>query len=45
VIRVIINALSANAKTIDNTYKNHDAAGALTSTTKAVYERIRWAIG
>src|SRR5947209_2601368 len=40
VTQVIINVLSADGKTIDNTYKNYDADGNLTSTTKAIYEKM-----
>src|SRR6266571_2353207 len=40
VTQVIINVLSADGKTIDNTYKNYDAEGKLTSTTKAIYEKL-----
>ena len=39
--QVIVNVLSADGRTIDNTYRNYDAAGNLTSTTKAIYERIQ----
>jgi hypothetical protein len=41
VSQVIINQLSADGNTIDNTYKNFDAEGKPTTTTKAIYERIR----
>lgn len=41
VIQVITNVLSADGNTIDNTYKNYNDKGELTSTTTAVYERIR----
>ena len=41
VTQVIVNVLSADGRTIDNTYRNYDAAGTLTSTTKAIYERIQ----
>ena len=40
VIQVITNVLSPDGKTIDNTYKNYNDAGEVTSTTYAVYERI-----
>jgi hypothetical protein len=40
VTQVIINVLSADGKTIDNTYKNYDADGNLTGTTKAIYEKM-----
>ena len=41
VTQVIINVLSADGKTIDNTYKNYDAEGKPTTTTKAIYEKIQ----
>lgn len=41
VTQVIINQLSADGNTINNTYKNYNEAGEVTSTTTAVYERIR----
>jgi len=41
VAQVIINQLSADGNTINNTYKNYNEAGELTSTTTAVYERIK----
>jgi hypothetical protein len=41
VIQVITNVLSADGNTINNTYKNYDEKGDLTSTTTAVYERIK----
>ncbi|HEY6214480.1 MAG TPA: hypothetical protein VIW45_19440 [Vicinamibacterales bacterium] len=40
VTQVIINVLSPDGKTINNTYKNYDAEGNLTSTTTAIYERM-----
>ena len=40
VIQVITNVLSADGKTINNTYKNYNENGELTSTTTAVYERM-----
>jgi len=40
VVQVIINVLSADGKRIDNTYKNYNESGELTSTTTAVYERM-----
>jgi hypothetical protein len=40
VIQVITNVLSADGKTINNTYKNYNDAGEVTSTTYAVYERM-----
>jgi hypothetical protein len=39
VTQVILNVLSADGKRIDNTYKNYDEKGELTTTT-AVYERM-----
>ena len=41
VTQVIINVLSPDGKRIDNTYKNYNEAGELTSTTTAVYEKIQ----
>ena len=41
VTQVIINVLSADRKRIDNTYKNYNETGELTSTTTAVYERMK----
>ena len=40
VTQVIINVLSPDGKRIDNTYKNYNEKGELTSTTTAVYEKI-----
>jgi hypothetical protein len=40
VTQVIINVLSADGKRIDNTYKNYNEKGELTTTTTAVYERM-----
>ena len=40
VTQVIINALSADGKRIDNTYKNYNESGELTSTTTAIYEKL-----
>src|SRR5262252_634144 len=40
VLQVIINVISPDGNTIDNTYKNYNEQGEITSTTKAVYERI-----
>ena len=40
VTQVIVNVLSEDGKRIDNTYKNYNADGEVTSTTTAVYERI-----
>jgi hypothetical protein len=36
----IINVLSPDGKRIDNTYKNYNESGAVTSTTTAVYEKM-----
>jgi hypothetical protein len=41
VTQVITNVVSADGKRIDNTYKNYNADGELTSTTTAIYERIQ----
>ncbi len=41
VTQVIVNVLSADGNRIDNTYKNYNEMGELTSTTTAVYERIK----
>ncbi len=40
VTQVITNVLSADGRRIDNTYKNYNDKGELTSTTTAVYERM-----
>jgi hypothetical protein len=40
VIQVITNVLSPDGKAINNTYKNYNDAGEVTSTTYAVYERM-----
>ena len=40
VTQVIINVLSPDGKRIDNTYKNYNEKGELTTTTTAVYERM-----
>jgi hypothetical protein len=40
VVQVIINVLSADGKTINNTYKNYNDAGEVTTTTTAVYEKL-----
>jgi hypothetical protein len=40
VTQVIINVLSADGKRIDNTYKNYNESGELTSTTTAIYEKM-----
>ena len=41
VIQVVTNVLSADGNTINNTYKNYNDKGEVTSTTTAVYERIK----
>jgi hypothetical protein len=41
VVQVITNVLSADGNTINNTYKNYNETGDVTSTTTAVYERIK----
>ena len=41
VTQVIINVLSADGKSINNTYKNYDADGNATTTTTAVYEKMQ----
>ena len=41
VIQVITNVLSADGTTINNTYKNYNEKGEATTTTTAVYERMR----
>ena len=41
VTQVIINVLSADGKRIDNTYKNYNESGELTTTTTAIYEKIQ----
>jgi len=38
---VITNVLSSDGNRIDNTYKNYNEKGELTTTTTAVYERMR----
>src|SRR5262249_40225304 len=40
VTQVIINVLSADGRRIDNTYKNYNEQGEVTSTTTAVYEKM-----
>jgi hypothetical protein len=40
VTQVILNVLSPDGKRIDNTYKNYNEKGELTTTTTAVYERM-----
>jgi hypothetical protein len=40
VTQVIINVLSPDGKRIDNTYKNYNDKGELTSTTTAIYEKM-----
>ena len=41
VLQTITNVISPDGNTIDNTYKNYSEKGDLTSTTTAIYERIR----
>jgi hypothetical protein len=41
VIQVITNVITPDGKTINNTYRNYSEKGELTTTTTAVYERIR----
>jgi hypothetical protein len=41
VVQVITNVLSADGNTINNTYQNYNDNGEKTTTTTAVYERIR----
>jgi hypothetical protein len=41
VIQVVTNVLTADGNTINNTYKNYNDKGEVTSTTTAVYERIK----
>ena len=41
VLQVITNVISTDGNRIDNTYKNYNAQGEVTSTTTAVYERVR----
>jgi len=41
VAQVIINVLSADGNRIDNTYKNYNEKGEVTTTTTAVYERMQ----
>jgi hypothetical protein len=41
VMQVVTNVLSADGNTINNTYKNYNDKGELTSTTTAVYQRIK----
>lgn len=41
VIQVVTNVISVDGNTINNTYKNYNENGELTSTTTAVYERIK----
>jgi len=40
VTQVIVNVLSPDGKRIDNTYKNYNENGELTSTTTAIYEKM-----
>ena len=41
VIQVITNVISTDGRTINNTYKNYNEQGEVTTTTTAVYERIK----
>lgn len=41
VLQVITNVISPDGNRIDNTYKNYNEKGEVTSTTTAVYERQR----
>lgn len=41
VIQTITNVISADGNRIDNTYKNYNEKGEVTSTTTAVYERVK----
>ena len=41
VVQTITNVISTDGNRIDNTYKNYDEKGNLTSTTTAVYERVK----
>ncbi len=41
VTQVIVNVLSPDGSRIDNTYKNYNDKGEPTTTTTAVYERMR----
>ena len=40
VTQLIVNVLSPDGKRIDNTYKNYNESGELTSTTTAIYEKM-----
>src|SRR6267154_6429497 len=40
VTQVIVNVITADGKTINNTYKNYNAQGEQTTTTTAVYEKL-----
>jgi hypothetical protein len=40
VTQVIVNVLSPDGRRIDNTYKNYNEKGELTTTTTAVYEKM-----
>jgi hypothetical protein len=40
VTQMIVNVLSPDGNRIDNTYKNYNEKGELTTTTTAVYERM-----
>jgi hypothetical protein len=41
VVQTITNVISPDGNRIDNTYKNYNEKGELTSTTTAVYERVK----
>jgi hypothetical protein len=41
VFQVVTNVLSADGNTINNTYKNYNEKGEPTTTTTAVYERLK----
>ncbi len=41
VIQTITNVISPDGNRIDNTYKNYNEKGEVTSTTTAVYERVK----
>jgi hypothetical protein len=40
VTQVIVNVLSPDGTRIDNTYKNYNEKGELTTTTTAIYEKL-----
>lgn len=41
VLQTITNVITADGNTINNTYKNYNDKGEITTTTTAVYERIK----